>query len=416
MKPVIFHCDANNFYASCECLLRPELKNVPMAVAGDPKDRAGIVLAKNQLAKMAGVQTTDTLWQARRKCPDIVFVPPTHSLYSDISHKINEIYHEYTDYLEPASIDESYLDMTGAAEYFHTTPALLADSIRKRVREEIGLTISIGVSFCKFFAKMGSDYKKPDATTLITEENFRSLLWPLPVSDLLFAGRATVEQLNRKNIFLIGDLASMERDKMVQLLGKGGGQLWDAANGLDKDPVRLFGQKEEIKSISRGMTFRRDLVTEEEIHCGLSFLSDEVATQLRRHELKGAVIQLHLKDTGLKTISRQVSLPHYTCLKKEILDNAMQLVRTNWNIGKAAPVRALTVGVTHLVPQDMITEQLSLFDMADAARPGEKREKLEKLEAAVDKLRLRHGRDIVAQGIQQNEEIGVGNARERHKQ
>lgn len=156
---LVFHCDCNNFYASCECLERPELKNVPMAVAGDPKYRTGVVVAKNELAKKAGVKTTDTVWQARRKCPGIVFVPPRHGLYRQISERVNEIYHEYTDYLEPASIDESYLDMTGAPEYYGLTPVELADTLRRRVREEIGVTISVGVAENKVFAKMGSDYK-----------------------------------------------------------------------------------------------------------------------------------------------------------------------------------------------------------------------------------------------------------------
>ena len=167
---LIFHCDCNNFFASCECLERPELKNVPMAVAGDPEYRTGIVVAKNELAKRAGVKTTDTVWQAQKKCPGIVFVPPRHGFYSEISDRVNAIYHEYTEYVEPASIDESYLDMTGTPKFYGMTPVELAGMLRKRVREEIGITISVGVSYNKVFAKMGSDYKKPDATTVITKE------------------------------------------------------------------------------------------------------------------------------------------------------------------------------------------------------------------------------------------------------
>ncbi len=407
MRPrLIFHCDCNNFYASCECLERPELKDVPMAVAGDPKYRTGVVVAKNELAKKAGVKTTDTVWQAQRKCPGIVFVPPRHGLYRQISRRVNEIYHEYTDYLEPASIDESYLDMTGAPEYYGLTPVELADTLRRRVREEIGVTISVGVADNKVFAKMGSDYRKPDATTHITRENYRQLLWKLPVGDLLFAGKATVGELNRHNIITIGDLAQRERAWLAHILGKGGEQLWDYANGLDQEPVRLWGTEEEIKSVSRGMTFRRDLTDEDEIWCGLSVLTDEVAMQLRHHGLKGSVVQVHIKTPELKTLSRQVTLDHYTYLHKEILEVCMQIVRTHWRAG--APIRALTAGVTHLLPAEQATEQLNLFDLtASGSAASERREKQEKLEAAMDRIRQKHGAGSVTMGFAENEGIGV---------
>lgn len=405
---LIFHCDCNNFFASCECLERPELKNIPMAVAGDPKYRTGVVVAKNELAKKAGVKTTDTVWQAQRKCPGIVFVPPRHALYAKISRQVNEIYHEYTDYLEPASIDESYLDMTGAPEYFGITAVELADTLRRRIREEIGITISVGVSHCKVFAKMGSDYRKPDATTHITPENYQQLLWKLPIGDLLFAGKATVGELNKHHIFTIGDLARRDRVWLGQLLGKGGQQLWDYANGLDTEPVRLWGEKEEIKSVSRGMTFRRNLVTEEEVWCGLSVLTDEVTAQLRHHGLKGSVVQVHIKTPELKTISRQVTLDHYTSLHKEVLQTCMEIVRTHWHIGQWAPIRALTAGVTHLVPADQATEQLSLFAMAGMGESSSmNREKQEKLEAAMDKIRMKHGNSSISMGYAENEAIGV---------
>ena len=405
---LIFHCDCNNFFASCECLERPELKLIPMAVAGDPKYRTGVVVAKNELAKKAGVKTTDTVWQAQRKCPGIVFVPPRHGLYVKISRQVNEIYHEYTDYLEPASIDESYLDMTGAPEYYGLTAVQLADAIRQRVREEVGVTISVGISDNKVFAKMGSDYKKPDATTHITRENFQSLLWKLPVGDLLFAGKATVGELNRHHIFTIGDLARRERSWLSHILGKGGEQLWDYANGLDTEPVRLWGEKEEIKSVSRGMTFRRNLVTEEEIRCGLSVLTDEIAVQLRHHGLKGSVVQVHIKTPELKTISRQITLDHYTCLHKEILDTCMDIVRTHWPVGERAPIRALTAGVTRLVPASQTTEQLNLFAMAGLEeKPSIDRDRQEKLEAAMDRIRSKHGSGSISMGFAENEAIGV---------
>ena len=408
---LIFHCDCNYFFASCECLDHPELKSVPLAVAGDPENRVGVVVAKNELAKKYGVKTTDTVWQAKRKCPDLVFVPPRHHLYKEISNRINDIYHEYTEYVEPASIDESYLDMTGAPDFYGMTAREMADALRDRIRTEIGVTISVGVSFNKIFAKMGSDYKKPDATTEITPDNYREILWPLPVSDLMFAGKAAVAVLNKKSIHTIGDLARQPKGRMRDLLGKGGDQLWLYANGLDTEPVRKWGDAPEIKSVSRGMTFKRDLVTEEEIRTGVAVLVDHVAMSLRRHGLKGAVINIQIKTPDLRVISRQTSLDHYTYLQHEIQEIAMRLIRGNWTIGEKAPIRAITVGVTKLLPSDQAGEQMDMFDLLVTTNVGKpikaQREKHEKLEAAVDSIRRRFGNQMITLGYQQNEEIGI---------
>ena len=408
---LIFHCDCNNFFASCECLDHPELKSVPLAVAGDPENRVGVVVAKNELAKKYGVKTTDTVWQAKRKCPDLVFVPPRHHLYKEISNRINDIYHEYTEYVEPASIDESYLDMTGAPDFYGMTAREMADALRDRIRTEIGVTISVGVSFNKIFAKMGSDYKKPDATTEITPDNYREILWPLPVSDLMFAGKAAVAVLNKKSIHTIGDLARQPKERMRDLLGKGGDQLWLYANGLDTEPVRKWGDAPEIKSVSRGMTFKRDLVTEEEIRTGVAVLVDHVAMSLRRHGLKGAVINIQIKTPDLRVISRQTSLDHYTYLQHEIQEIAIRLIRGNWTIGEKAPIRAITVGVTKLLPSDQAGEQMDMFDLLVTTNVGKpikaQREKHEKLEAAVDSIRRRFGNQMITLGYQQNEEIGI---------
>ena len=410
-RRLIFHCDCNNFFASCECLDHPELKSVPLAVAGDPEDRVGVVVAKNELAKKYGVKTTDTVWQAKRKCPDLVFVPPRHHLYKEISNRINDIYHEYTEYVEPASIDESYLDMTGAPDFYGMTAREMADALRDRIRTEIGVTISVGVSFNKIFAKMGSDYKKPDATTEITPDNYREILWPLPVSDLMFAGKAAVAVLNKKSIHTIGDLARQPKERMRDLLGKGGDQLWLYANGLDTEPVRKWGDAPEIKSVSRGMTFKRDLVTEEEIRTGVAVLVDHVAMSLRRHGLKGAVINIQIKTPDLRVISRQTSLDHYTYLQHEIQEIAMRLIRGNWTIGEKAPIRAITVGVTKQLPSDQAGEQMDMFDLLVTTNVGKpikaQREKHEKLEAAVDSIRRRFGNQMITLGYQQNEEIGI---------
>ena len=403
---LIFHCDCNNFFASCEILEKPELRDVPMAVAGDPEERVGVVVAKNELAKKYGVRTTDTVWQAKKKCPGIVFVPPRHHYYKEISDQVNLIYRDYSDYVEPASIDESYLDLSGTLDYYRLTARELADTIRERVKREIGITISVGVANNKIFAKMGSDYKKPDATTVILGEDYKEILWPLPVSDLMFAGKASVKLLNSKHIYTVGDLALQPKERVVSLLGKGGETLWAYANGLDEEPVRKWGDRPEIKSVSHGMTFRRDLFTEEEFLTGVAVQADRIAMSLRRHGLKGSVVSVQIKTPELAVISRQVSLDHYTWLEHEIRDVAMKLIRENWRAGM--PIRALTVGVTKLVPADEAAEQTDLFDLLGEKKDtGKAREKQDKMETAVDGLRQKLGSMVVTLGVQQNEDIGI---------
>jgi len=404
---LIFHCDCNNFFASCECLERPELKNVPMAVAGDPENRVGIVVAKNEIAKKFGVKTTDSVWQARRKCPEIVFVPPRHHYYKQISDRVNAIYRDYSDYVEPASIDESYIDLSGTLGYYRMSAKELADSIRERVKREIGITISVGVANNKIFAKMGSDYRKPDATTVILGDEYKTILWPLPVSDLMFAGKASVKLLNQKGIHTVGDLALQPRERIGGLLGKGGETLWCYANGMDTEPVRLWGDTPEVKSVSHGMTFRRDLYTLEEIETGVAVQADRIAMSLRHQNLKGNVISVQIKTPELVSISRQTSLNHYTWLEHEIRDVAMRLIGENWRIGD--PIRAITVGVSKLVPSKAAAEQLDLFDLLedDGKKGSRERERQDKMEAAADALRRKMGGTAVTLGVRKNEEIGI---------
>lgn len=406
---LIFHCDCNNFFASCECLDHPELKNMPMAVAGDPQDRHGVVVAKNELAKRAGVKTTDTVWAAKRKCPGIVFVPPRHKLYAQISRAVNAIYLSYTDYVEPASIDESFLDLTGCLNYYGMTAGELADELRRRVREEIGVTISVGVSFNKTFAKMGSDYKKPDATTIITPENYRALLWPLPVSEMLFVGRSSAARLAEKGIDTIGALAAQPEKRLIEWMGKSGAALWRACNGLDDAPVHLYTDRAESKNISRGMTFRRDLVSEDEVRLGVSRLSEKVAEQLRREGLRGGVVQVHIRTPQLNNISRQATLPYGVCTQRDIADGAMTLLRAHWRIGPDNPIRAITVGVSALTRMGERPEQISLFDLESVqdVRSYAAREKRERLESAVDKIRLKHGGGAVIHGCRRAADIGL---------
>ena len=318
MDRVILHCDLNSFYASVELLEHPELCNRPVAVCGDPESRHGIILAKNEPAKKYKVQTAETIWQARRKCPDLVLLPAHHWKYRAYSGKVNRIYERYTDLVEPFSIDESWLDVTGTLHLFGGNGKALADEIRRVVREELGLTLSVGVSFNKVFAKMGSDYKKPDATTLITRENFQQLLWPLPVTDLLFVGKAAANVLNGYGIRTIGDLARFDRDSLGRILGKGGYTLHDYATGREHAPVLPAREMPGPKSVGNGLTYPRNLTGWEELRTALSELADEVAARLRKHGLKATTLQLTIRDPSFKDICRQKRLSAPTYVSRDL--------------------------------------------------------------------------------------------------
>ena len=390
MDRVILHCDLNSFYASVELLDHPELRDRPVAVCGDPESRHGVILAKNEAAKKFKVQTAETVWQARRKCPELVLLGAHHDKYHRYSKLVNEIYERFTDLVEPFSIDESWLDVTGSIHLFHTDGQGLADLVRKTVREELGLTISVGVSFNKIFAKMGSDYKKPDATTLITRENYQELLWPLPVTDLIFVGRAAAKTLGGYGIRTIGELAGTERGVLVQLLGKQGGTLLDYATGAEHAPVIPARELPGPKSVGNGLTFPRNLVGWEALRGGVTLLADEVAVRLRQLELKCATVNISIRDPSFKDISRQKPLPTPTYLAREIVQACMELLEASWN--PRAPVRALTVTAQNLVPAEQAGEQLDLLSPDAAPR----REKVEKLERAMDGIRGRFGRDSIS--------------------
>lgn len=382
-----------------ETVLSPELCSVPMAVCGDPKNRHGIVLAKNERAKKYGIQTAETIWQAKRKCPELVLVLPHHSEYKKYSKQINLIYQRYTDMVEPFGIDESWLDVTGSQRLFGSGFEI-AERLRREVREETGLTISVGVSFNKTFAKLGSDYKKPNATTVIDRENWQSIVFPLPVESLLFVGEATRRSLNDLYIKTIGDLAKTERNILIKRLGKLGGQLYDTANGIDTSPVRRFDEPREIKSVGNGMTFSRDLTGFDDARVGISSLCDEVATRLRKQGLCAKTIQLQLKDSQLKVISRQKPLDCATALSAELTEGAVALLYAVYD-GHTA-IRTITVTAAGLIPAEEAAQQLSFFD----TQP-QKREKLHRLESAIDSVREKFGRGAISTGSVIGSDIGL---------
>ncbi len=370
-----------------------------MAVCGDPQNRHGIILAKNEKAKKYGIQTAETIWQAKRKCPDLVLVLPHHGEYKKYSRQVNLIYQRYTDMVEPFGIDESWLDVTGSQRLFGSGFEI-AERLRREVREETGLTISVGVSFNKTFAKLGSDYKKPNATTVIDSKNWRDIVFPLPVESLLFVGDATRRSLNDLYIKTIGDLALTEKSLIVKRLGKLGGQLHDYANGIDDSPVMRFDEPREIKTVGNGITFSRDLVGFEDARVGISSLCDEVATRLRKHGLCARTIQLQLKDSQLKVISRQKPLECATALSAELTEGAIRLLRTVYD-GHTA-IRTITVTAASLIPAEEAAQQLSFFD----SQP-QKREKLRRLETAIDSVREKYGRSAISTGSVIGNDIGL---------
>ena len=384
---IILHADCNSYFASVESIDHPEWKLVPMAVCGDPELRHGIILAKNELAKAYQIKTAETIYSAKKKCPDLLLVPAHHEKYQAVCERINAIYESYTDLVERFSIDESFLDVTGSRHLFGSGQQI-ADQLRRRVREEIGITISVGVSFNKTFAKMGSDYKKPNATTVISRGNYRELLWPLPIEELLFVGKSGASLMREHGILTIGDLAKADTNSLSFFMGKTGLYLQKTARGEDLSPVLPIGYEEQPKSISHNVTFDHDLVDPSEVMAGLTLISDQVAARLRRKKLYASVVQIQIKDTNLKVINRQKQLEEYSSSTRLIRDTAVDLLRENWPAGK--PIRMLSVGVTGLSMDG--AQQLSMFSDTAAS------EKARRLDAAVDSIRSKFGNEAVKFG------------------
>lgn len=394
----ILHCDMNGFYASVELLDHPELKDKPMAVCGNPENRHGIILAKNEIAKKCGVATAETLWQARRKCPRLRVVPPHHEKYRYYSKLINNIYLEFTDMVEPFSVDESWLDVTASLNLFGSGRKI-ADKIRDSVRKRLGLTLSAGVSFNKIFAKMGSDYKKPDATTVISRENFKNILWPLDVTSMFFVGKSTAEKLKTLGINTIGELALCDRRSMVSMLGKQGGLIHDYANGLDDAPVLRYDAREPAKSIGNGITFRRDLSGTDDIKIAVISLSDTVATRLRKHKMKASGVKVDIKSPAFKTISRQQQLDNPTNLAETIAETSMDIIRKSWQL--SSPIRMITITAINLCDEEQSMQMSLFFDEQDS-------EKSEKIERTMDDIREKFGSDSISFGRILGNDIGIG--------
>ncbi|MBQ9517951.1 MAG: DNA polymerase IV [Eubacterium sp.] len=386
MERSILHVDCNKFYASVECLYRPEIRDKPVAVGGNPETRHGIILTKNEIASKYGLTVGEPLWKAYQKCPDLIVVPPNYPLYLRFSKLCRRVYEDYSEYIEPFGLDESWLDVTG-----NTQSAMeIAKEIRHRIKSELGITVSIGVSFNKIFAKLGSDYKKPDAITRIGSDNFRKIAWELPCSDLLFVGRSTTKTLHAYGIYTIGELANTDIKFLRSVFGKNGDTLHKFANGLDDMPVRHKDEIRDVKSVGNSTTTPRDLVNDSDVATVLRVLAESVAERLREQGFKGKTVTISVRDTKLVSFTRQTKLAAPTNLSTEIFDAGMALFKSNYHWG--ANIRSMGISVS-----DFDWEYCEQFDLAGTA---ERREKIEKIENTVDVLRRRFGHYCIQKACQ----------------
>lgn len=401
----ILHSDMNNCYASIELLHHPELRGKPLAVGGDPEARHGIVLAKDQIAKKAGVKTGMALWQARQVCPGIIFVPPRMSLYLRFSKLAHEIYADYSDQQEAFGVDESWIDVTQSASC-KGDGLTIAQEISSRIKSELGITVSIGVSWNKIFAKFGSDYKKPDAITVINPENYKDIVWKQPVEDLLYVGRATQRKLNRIGIRTIGELAGTDPEILHSLLGKMGYVLSLFANGQDQTPVSHEDYRAPIKSIGNSTTTPRDLLTEEDVKIVVYILAESVAARLRENCFKCKVVEISIRDNGLFRFTRQHKVKRPTDITGEIAEAAMKLFHEHYSWYK--PIRSIGVRACDLTDA-LYPEQLDLFIDENL------REKKKQMDITVDYIRRRFGFHSIQRGMMYRDTaLSNVNAKEDH--
>lgn len=406
----ILHSDINCCYASIELLHHPELRGKPVAVGGDPEARHGIVLTADYVAKKHGVKTGMALWQARQVCPGIVFVPPRMDLYLRFSKMAHEIYSEYTDLQEPYGIDESWLDVTNSVS-IKGDGYKIAKEISNRMKKELGITVSVGVSFDKIYAKLGSDYKKPDAITTMYREEIREKAWCLPASDLLYVGRSTNDKLLNMGIRTIGEIATCDVKLLHSRLGKMGEILWAFANGYDTSPVKLENTGAPIKSVGNSTTTPRDLETDEDVKIILYILSESVAARLRENGFRCRTVEISLRDKDLYCFSKQVKLSNASNITKEIAEAGYSLYKQSYKLPKneaeknsvdmnfyQKPLRSIGIRGTDLVT-DFFWEQLDIF--TDPAY----REKQMKVDAAVDRIRGRFGFYSIQRGLMYRDRI-----------
>lgn len=395
---IVLHSDMNSFYASVECLYHPEIRSYPVVVGGDELSRHGIVLAKNQQAKRFGIVTGESLVEARQKCPDCIVVPPNYELYLKFSRLARDIYNNYTDLVEPFGLDEAWLDITDSVHLCGNDPFVIAQEIATRIKTELGITVSIGLSWNKIFAKFGSDYQKPDAITAITPENYRNVVWDAPVRNLLYVGRATERKLHLMGIRNIGDLARYDAQALRMKFGKIGSLLQAFARGEDTSPVKPFVPEisnvlRAVKSVGNGLTAPHDLCCEHEAKVLIYLLAESVAQRLRELKLVCKTVAIHVKDSDLVSYTRQTTLKNPTNLTSTLARTAAQLLSDHEPLTQDHPLRALGVRACNLESEQRII-QYDLFGEAEHAYH------LECLDHTIDELRKRFGNTIIRRGIE----------------
>ena len=396
MERVIVHSDINHCYAQIEEMLHPELRQVPMAVGGHEEMRHGIILAKNDLAKAAGVKTASTLREAKKVCPELLIIHPHYDDYLYYTSEVKDIYREYTDHVESFGLDEAWIDLTHSSQVFGDGISV-ARKIQKRVREELGLEVSMGIYYNKIFAKMGSDLKKKMGFSIITQDNYQEVLWPLPIEDLFYVGYRTAPKLKARGISKIGDLAKKEPAYLRSFLGKMGEVLWYFANGYDASEVLAVSHEQQPKSVGNGITAVMDMKNREDMKMVFTVLVESVATRLKQQGLKGDVISIAIRNTDLKYYTRQRKIEKATNIASEIMKVVMELVDENVDFHYA--YRSIDVHVSHLCIDDGV-EQLSLFI------DEKQREKEKKLDIVMDEIREKYGFDkIKRMSVMVNEEL-----------
>lgn len=385
----ILHSDLNNCYASIESISHPEYRKIPFAVGGDEELRHGIILAKNECAKKYGIKTGEPLLTARQKCPDLKVVKPNFELYDKYCTAVRELYGEYTDMVEPFGIDESWLDTTGSVSLFGEGKKI-AEEIRARVKKEFDLTVSVGVSYNKVFAKLGSDYKKPDAVTVITPENYREIVWELPVEDLLYVGKSTKNKLNGCGIRSIGELARTSETFLYSKLGKHGKMLHIYANGLDTSPVTRVSEADVVKSIGNSTTAPRDMQNLADVNIVFHYLAEQVCRRLRSHSLKCNTVQIYARRKDLTSFERQTRLKNPTDISGVVCEAAINLMRLNYSFEQ--PLRAIGIRTSDLVDSNAPV-QLSFFEDAEHT------EKMRSIDMLKDKINAKYGKRSIYRAV-----------------
>ncbi len=385
---IILHCDLNNFFASVSLIYNPTLKELPVAVCGDKENRHGIVLAKNEKAKSYGVKTAETIFEAKSKCPELVTLPPLREKYHEYSKRAHAIYERYTDMIEPFGIDECWLDVTGSTMLFGSGEEI-AHRIRKDIKTELGITVSVGVSFNKIFAKLGSDMKKPDAVTVINRENFRQKVWCLPVSDLLFVGKRTCEKLKSSGINTVGDVTLCDDATLTRLLGKQGAELKKYALGEDTSPVVTPTEEDRPKSIGRSTTCSKDFTDNSEVWRAFLDFAEQICDTLRQKNLFAGGVQVHIRTASLTVKEFSHTFTDTTSSALVLAKRGYELFCRNYTFGE--PLRSVGLRAISIKSEETAVQQ-------DIFGEEEKQAELEKIESSIYELRKKFGKESIKRG------------------